>query len=644
LGKFNDLLQAQLTLVTAETTTAIPAGSIEAIDLHVYPYGFTAEVSFWVSSEGVADALFKPFTSTALIQATLSIANGRVALAGGVPIVADFLGFVTERSVQETTSEDIAGEPIIERLYSIHFADAAKVFWSQHRPLALYANSSLQGVIDKHAVTGTILSYDWSELGQIRDIICVGVGGAGEASFYDFVMWLVDDMCGVVEFDPATSSYRIAKEKISGGTLSELEAGSVASLVVQLPTLRRHASVVLNPFSGAMVGKTDVANAIAVTGVRHEAVAHSAIPTIVDARTEIEKRRLRQRDHHLHVEFAELPSEFPGPGSLRKVGEGFSTRLMCAGKSYRSIGLHMKAGMPDGEEDASDWEDEACRFGIELQAEFERDSDPVGVLPKHGAPTYPVLAEGKVLSASGTASDRTWHALASDVDSLARYRINVPLWNQTVIVPFVPFGESGHFFFPAYKNQRVLLAFDFDRVRIVSFLDWAGKLSTDSQGNQIVMGKRDASSTVMKHAYTDDSPTLSIVRTQAGDKQTMELSEGRFFLEVKEDTVTETTDETYDLSPLAEIAKESAGSEARGSIATLSTKYQSKAAGTTAVMNSAAEEVEGSVTDAATELSDSVAKVESALSSKAADVAASAEELAAAVEAARAKLKKALDD
>jgi hypothetical protein len=148
----------------------------------------------------------------------------------------------------------------------------------------------------------------------------------------------------------------------------------------------------------------------------------------------------------------------------------------------------------------------------------------------------------------------------------------------------------------------------------------------------------------MKHAYTDDSPTLSIVRTQAGDKQTMELSEGRFFLEVKEDTVTETTDETYDLSPLAEIAKESAGSEARGSIATLSTKYQSKAAGTTAVMNSAAEEVEGSVTDAATELSDSVAKVESALSSKAADVAASAEELAAAVEAARAKLKKALDD
>jgi hypothetical protein len=415
-------------------------------------------------------------------------------------------------------------------------------------------------------------------------------------------------------------------------------------LVVQLPPLHRNASAVLNPFSEALVGRTDVPNALAATGVRRDAVAYSAIPTFTDARVELEKRRLRQRDHHLDVNFSELPSEFPIPGALRKVGEGFSTRLLCAGKTYRSIGLHLKAGLPEGEDDVSDLDDEACRFGIELNTLFERNNDAVGHLPEHGVPTYPVLAEGKVLSASGAATDRTWHALASDVDSLARYRINVPLWNQTVIVPFVPFGESGHFFFPAYKNQRVLLAFDFDRVRIVSFLDWAGKLNVDSQGNQIVMGKRDLSSTVMKHAYTDDSPTLSIVRTQAGDKQTLELSEGRFFLEVKEDTVEAATEETYDLSPLADVAKDSAGAEARGSMATLSTKYQGKMSGTTAAMSSASEEVEASVTGAATELSDNVAAVESALSSKAADVAASAEELAAAVAAAKAKLRKALDD
>ena len=329
---------------------------------------------------------------------------------------------------------------------------------------------------------------------------------------------------------------------------------------------------------------------------------------------------------------------------MLKVAEGFSQRLFVAGKTYRSIRLKLRAGPPEGEPDESDLGDAACRFGIELSAELERDSDLVPNLPHYSAPAYPVLAEGKLLSASGNPTDRTWHVLASEADSVIRYRIFVPLWNQTILAPFVPFGESGHFFFPAYKNQRVLLAFEFGSAKIVSFLDFAGKLPIDTQGNQLVMGKRDASSTVMKHVYTDDSPVLTIVRTEAGDKQTLELSEGRFFLEVKEDETSEAATESYDLTPQADVAKETASAEAQASLSDLGGSYAASMGATSATLKAASQEVEAGVNAAATELTGSITEVRGKLSEKAAEVSAAADALAEKVAQAKADLEKALDD
>jgi hypothetical protein len=281
---------------------------------------------------------------------------------------------------------------------------------------------------------------------------------------------------------------------------------------------------------------------------------------------------------------------------------------------------------------------------MHVTAELERDSDPVPNLPAFEPPVYPVLAEGRVLSASGTDTDLTWHALTSQSDSIVRYRLQIPLWNRVVIVPFVPFGESGHFFFPAQKRQRVLVAFDFDSGKIVSFLDWVAKLGIDTQGNQLVMGKHETNRTIMRHAYTDDSSVFTVARNQAGDKQTFEFSDGRFFLEVRADEAQAPTSETYDLTPQTEVAKDSAGAEARGALGALTGKYQSSMSAASGALNQASGQLEASVGNATNQLSVQLAAVDDALSTESAELGALADTLTSSIGAAKAELRRALEE
>jgi hypothetical protein len=642
---FDDRLQATLTLAIGSSTLTIPAGAVERIEIDARTWGFSAIVSFWVSSEaGADDALFAPFTSTDIAQATLAIANGRLVLEGETPTVATFLGHVTERSFEETTGKDIAGQPVIERLYTVRFTDAAQAFWKAHRPISLVANKSLSEVIDANLAQGMIMEYSMPRLQQAQEMVCVGLGGGRRASFYDFVVWVVDDLCGVLELDAATGTYRIARDKAAGEAATDLDAESVLTLRVLPPALHRHTITVLNPFTEATAAKTDVANSLAATGVRADVIEHTPVASRVEQRAKVEGDRLRQRDHHVEVVFSQLPPAFPVPGVKHKVGEGFSKKLYSSGKTYRSIAFTFRAGTPEGEQDAAKMEEDSAIFTCEVRAEFERDTDPVPNLPPFEPCNYPVLAEGKVLSASGAETDRTWNSMTGEDDSVVRYRIHIPLWNQNIVAPFVPFGESGHFFFPAYKNQRVLVAFELHAAKIVSFLDWAGKLATSTQGNQLVMGKRDASSTVMKHVYTDDSPVLTLVRTQAGDKQTMELSEGRFFLEVKEEETQAAAEETYDLTPQADVAKEQAASQANAGIGEVTGNYESSMGEASGALTSAKEETSAAVTGATTELSGKVAEVETSLSDMAAGLDASGDAVSAAVAQAKSELSAALEE
>jgi hypothetical protein len=612
---FTDRLQAKLTLSVGEYSQVVYAGAIASVELKAQTYGFDGSVSFVISCELEDDPLLEPFNSSGAMWVTLELANGRLAVGGEAPVTQAWAGWAVERSFLETASLDIEGSPVVQRAYTLRFADPARALWPSHRPLSLHAGESVRSVLEANCVEKMQLAFDWPELDVPVDLFCVGLGAASSASFYDFVAWLLAERNGVFELDPATATYRVAHAKSSGQSLA-LQRPCVAAVYVQVPEWKRHATVVVNPFSEAASARENVANPLAAQGVRQDVVAHTQIPKETERRVRMEQERLRQPGHRAKLVLRALPDALPAPVAMIKLEGEFSDNEYLTGRTLRLRSMELSARNPQDPPAPDDAEATHVPFECRAVWEAEYEADPSPHLPIFAVPSYPVMVEGKVLSASGLPADHTWHAAGHVDDSQFDYRVKVPLWNKVIRVPFTAMGQPGHFFFPAAKDQRVLLALGLDSVRIVSFLDWMARLDNDSQGNQIAMGKRPESRTVLRHRYTDESPEFTLARTQWGDSQTLELSEGRFFLEVKEDEQASQPTLTFDLSPQADAAKDAASSESRQAVGALSASFGEHFGKTKETLGTAQSELEDAAKEATGELQGKIATTRALLSEK----------------------------
>ncbi|MEO1334401.1 MAG: hypothetical protein AAFV29_02100, partial [Myxococcota bacterium] len=74
------------------------------------------------------------------------------------------------------------------------------------------------------------------------------------------------------------------------------------------------------------------------------------------------------------------------------------------------------------------------------------------------------------------------------------------------------------------------------RAAIVQYLDWrpGARLPKESQGNQILLGKKAEDQTSMRHTFESSKPVLTVERTAAKDNQTIVVSEGTIRMETKE--------------------------------------------------------------------------------------------------------------
>jgi hypothetical protein len=148
-----------------------------------------------------------------------------------------------------------------------------------------------------------------------------------------------------------------------------------------------------------------------------------------------------------------------------------------------------------------------------------------------------MLVEGKIVSEQGAEKAETYQIYQDSYQSLDRYKIDIPLFkNQKVIVDFEPFFFPGHFYFPVYKNARVLVALELHSGRILRFLDWReeGRLPMEGQGNHLLFGKTPESKTSVQHKYVDEKPQLTVTRVSAKDTQLISITEGSMILEAKE--------------------------------------------------------------------------------------------------------------
>jgi len=124
------------------------------------------------------------------------------------------------------------------------------VLWRQHYPCDLLVDDTLKTLLTQHAGAAVTLQCDWDALNNKHAIIALGLGAAGNrASFYDFVVWLVDSGNAVLTYDPAAGKYVIAAKKTSAGQATKLDPLDVAGCRVVLPELRRELPQVLNGYS-----------------------------------------------------------------------------------------------------------------------------------------------------------------------------------------------------------------------------------------------------------------------------------------------------------------------------------------------------------------------------------------------------------
>lgn len=639
---FKEKLKLELTLTLGGKSFSIPGGQVKHVAVRLTSYGFTASVTFWTALEKKDAPLFTAFSKPDLVQVKLSVAAlDHTANPPPAPLVLQ--GLVRTRRIFAETHGSAQGAERVFRRYTLDFADAAQVLWRQHRPIELHTDMSVAELIDAHKAS-LQLNQDWAVLRQKLPMLCVAVGAdAPEVSFYDFVLWYVDANNGVFSYDCQKNEYLLADSKPTSGTAAKLDRLRVHHAQVQLPPTIRHRTRVLNALAN---GPTTVAieQKQAVPGVSHDVMLRTPITTQAEQRQKLEKTRLQVRQRLLQVSFKDYPSVDVFPGALLRLeGPLWPAGLTGLEEDMRVLELDLDVHAErEGQHDKQ--QSKEAFYQVMMGLRMESSSEPVVTLPPYRAPRYPIHVEGLVHSPGGEPEDRRYTIVDDEKTSLSYFRMTVPLWNQTVSVPAEPIHFPGHFFFPPYKNTRVLVELHYDRAELVRFIDWKPGVRTpqDGQGDQILLGQNKTSQTGFTHDFQDEKPVWHIHRTSGGDTQVVRMKEGNLFIQVKESQASGPPTPTYDVSPQVDAAKADLSAAVGGAIGETSAAYMGAMTAVRAKMKSAQAEAKAALGGARAEVGAQVGEAKSGLQGAMSKLSGGVGKLSGAAEAAKAALKKLL--
>ncbi len=637
---FVEELQLELTLTLGGQAFTIPGGQVKQVSARLASHGFTASVSFWTSLEKANAPLFTAFMKPDLGEVRLTVAAVDPSLdSPPAPLVLQ--GLIRSRRLVAEKHGELKGSERVFRHYTVEFADAAQVLWRQHRPIELHTGKSLSEVIDAHKAT-LQLTQDWATLRQKLPMLCLALGAdAPGVSFYDFILWYVDTHNGVWSYDCQKNEYLLADSKPSSGEVAVLSPLRVQHVQVHLPAPIRHGTRVLNAVA---VGPTTtpLEQPQAVTGVSHDVLLRTPVADEAEQRQKLEKQRLQARQRQLQMTFKKFPSVDFFPGALVRMESAlWPAGLTGLDEDLRVLSLDLElhatsAGRHDDQQAPS------ANYEVLLAARLESASDPAVTLPPYRTPRYPIHVEGLVHSPSGQPEDRTWLIVEDEKTSVVNFRVTVPMWNKTVSVPAEPMFFSGHFFFPPYKNTRVLVGLYLARAEFRRFIDWKEGVRTpqDGQGDQVLLGKNKTSQTGLTHDFQDDKPVWRMHRTSGGDTQVIRMGEGHLFIQVKETPAGGPPTPTYDVTPQVEAAKGDLSAAVGGAIGEASASYQGAMAAVRAKIKAAQAEAKAALSGARAELGAKVAEAKSGIQGASSKLKQGAGKLEGAAAEARAALEK----
>lgn len=533
-----DALAAKLTLTIKGKSFEVPGGNLKRFSFDWDAQGFSAEAEWWLVSlrAQTEDTLFASFSTDDLIEVSLRVEKAfEVPDDTSTPIVLN--GLAVDKWVEEHAFADIADAPVMQRRYSLRFRDRLSALWSQHFPCALYTQKALKDVMSANLPQGATLQCSWPMLETVYPVIALGLGQDGQrVSFYDFVHWLCSRHNGYFQYDADKDEYTLSATRAAVGSIAELDLDDVASARHVFPERLRAAPSVLNASTLASSASRAIDNTLAETGVLDQFMICSGIATDFDARVTLETDRAKQGKPEVQLTLARYPQRTLWPATTHKPSTAWSTNLFCNGKSYWVRSLAMSA-VASSEDALSNLEDAQNTYETDIRAQLEQLDD---VRLRHRpfrAPRWPLFVEGVVVSDIGEQDQGTYQIKTDDNTSVDSYRVKIPVFaDQEIIAGFDAAFMPGHFYFPAYKDERLLIALDFLGARVVRFIDFRpdARLAADSQGNHLLMGKKLSDGTSFKHHYRSQKPVLDIQRVLDKDTQLISVSDGTILLKTEE--------------------------------------------------------------------------------------------------------------
>lgn len=534
-----DALATKLTLTIKGQEFRVLAGNLKRFSLVWDAQGFSAELEWWhVSLRAQSeDKLFAAFVTEDLIKASLQIEKAfEVPSDTTTPIVLK--GLVVDKWLEEQAFADIAEQPVLQRRYGVRFRDRLSVLWRQHFPCALYTQKALKDVLASNLPEGATLTCSWPVLETVYPVIALGLGQDGQrVSFYDFVQWLCWRQDGYLQYDAELDEYTLrATRAAAGDQPAELDDDDVASVRHLFSECARSAPSVLNASTLAASKSRSIENALAEPGVREQFLMCSGVAAELDARVTLETARKRLRKTELVLALARYPHRDLWPSTSHKPGPGWSSNLLCHGKTYWTRTLSMQA-VASAEDALANLDDTSNTYETTLSVTLEQLDDEVLRYPTFQPPSWPMYVEGIVVSDIGEQDQGTYQVKSDQETSLDYYRVKVPVFaDQEIVATFDAAFMPGHFYFPAFRDQRLLIALDFLGARVVRFIDFRpdARLPADSQGNHLLMGKKLADGTSFKHHYRSQKPVLDIQRALDNDTQLISISDGTILLKTEE--------------------------------------------------------------------------------------------------------------
>lgn len=535
---FINRLSVGLSLKIAGKSWSVPGGNIKRMEVALHPWGFEVDLSFWLVSQAKQseDTLFAKFSSSAAIEASLKIDRTFDTVGEKADPLA-LSGIVEARSVLERSFEDLSGGPVLHRRYDLQFRDSGAVKWDEHRPITLLTDSTLGQLVAAENPSGLSVTSKWKGSTTKYPVLSLGLGqDSGGASFRDFLFYLAEREGFGVQYDPDTGKYVLDEAKPKGKTEPLVKADIEAVEIIFDPP-PRHSVQVKNGAAEAKTKVKKVDSSLAFSGVRHDQLIRSPVAADLDAAATAARAPLVAPPARLRIQFARYPSITMRALRPYDFSDNFSSNIFSAKKIYRLNHLKIVA-IAERQAATDDSDDPTNSYCLEVVGDFEQTTDSRWVLPSdRTVPAWPFHVEGKVVSDQGAKDEGTYQAYEDTKSKIEHHFVAMPLFGgKKVRVPYHPNLTSGHFYFPPYRDERVLVGLSFDRAQIDRYLDWrpGARLPKTSQGNHILFGKKAESQTSVRHVYEGAQPVLTVHRTSGKDTQTMVISEGTIKLETRE--------------------------------------------------------------------------------------------------------------